>query len=90
MFGIADDKLVVGYDDGKDHAMVVLICREVNVKLRNVSFQMFISPMFWWDYFQICPETRSQKLKALIEIPPSTKNGLQKSLELLITRVNFS
>ena len=36
VFGIADDKLVIGYyDDGRDHGNtlqgVLLICREVNV-----------------------------------------------------------
>ena len=49
MFGIADDILVVGYDNGSkyhdDRLQIVLqICRQVNLKLNKdkMSFQMYI------------------------------------------------
>ena len=58
-FGIANDILAVGYDnDGMDHdntsRRVILICQKskYEIKSRQMLFQMYVSPILWWNHFQ--------------------------------------
>ena len=83
VFGIADDIMVLGYeDDGRDHdktvQKVLQRCREVNLKLnkdkchlRSTSIKFF-GEVIMRNGVQPDP----QKIKALMEMPsPNNTNG---------------
>ena len=80
VFSIADDILVVGYeDDGKDYDktlwMVLQICSQLNLKLNKDSCHFrctqvpFSGEIISWYGVKLDP----QKLKALMEMPPPKK-----------------
>ena len=79
VFGIADDILVVGYEDnGRDHDETVQKflqrCREVNLKLNTYKCHFrCASIMFFGEVIlrnRVQPDP--QKIKALMEMPTPT------------------
>ena len=77
VFGIADDILVVGYEDNdRDHdKMVQKIlqrCREVNPKLNkdNCHFRCTSIPFFRKVIWRNGVMPNLQKIKALMDMPP--------------------
>ena len=83
VFGIADDILVIGYnEDGKHHDEAVYNvlrwCKEVNLKLnRYMSFQMYIHTILWQSSIKGRHPTDPQRIKALTDMPvPNNKREL--------------
>ena len=98
IFGIADDILVVGYEDnGRDHDEIVQKvlqrCREVNIKLnKGKCLFRFTSILFFGEVtLQNGVQPDLQKIKALIEMPPpNSKKELQAFLSIINYLSKFS
>ena len=84
-FGIADDILVIGYDEhGADHNVtvhkVLRLCREVNLKLNKdkFHFRCMSIPCFGEVILMEGVQPDPQKIKALTDLPaPKNKKELQ-------------
>ena len=97
VFGIADDILVIGYDDGTDHdAMmhkVLQRCKEVNLKLNKEKchFRCTSIPFFGEVMLRRGVQPDSQKHQSLMDMPPpNNKKDLQAFLGIINYLSKFS
>ena len=97
VFGIADDILVIGYDDdGTDHdatvPKVLQRCEEVNFKLNEEKchFRCTSIPFFGEVVSRREVQPDPHKIKALMDMPPPNNKKISKhSLALLTILVSF-
>ena len=98
IFGIADNILVIGYDeDGTDHDKVVYnvlrCCKEVNLKLNKYKchFRCTSIPFFGKVVLRKGIQPDPRKVKALTDMPPpKTKRELQAFLGIINYLGKFS
>ena len=98
IFGIADDILVIGYDeDGKDHDEAVYNvlrqCKEVNLKLNKdkCHFRCRSTPFFGEVVSREGIQPDRQKIKALTDMPvPKNKRELQAFVGIINYLGKFS
>ena len=98
VFGIADDILVIGYnEDGEDHDeavhKVLGQCKEVNIKLNKAKCHFrCISTLFFGEVISrdgVQPDP--QKIKVLMDMPaPKNKKELQAFLGIINYLGKFS
>ena len=98
VFGIADDILVIEYDDnGADHDAVVhkvlQRCKEVNLKLNKEKCHFRCTPIPFFREVILRREVQPdpQKIKALMDMPaPNNKKELQAFLGIINYLGKFS
>ena len=98
VFGIADDILVIGYNEnGADHDAavhkVLWTCKEVNLKLNKEKchFRCTSIPLFGEVILRKGVQPDPQKIKALTDMPaPNNKKELQAFINIINYLGKFS